>query len=125
MSKNEIIGQMAKSRAVERCIESMIHQTLDFDLNDLSQMIYEALLEQPEERVQDLWNNGEMQFFVWGIAKRQLFSNTSPFYLIIKKFSAMTDDITECYELEDKLVLGNEGESSSESIQADNEGLCL
>ena len=114
MTKGEIIGTMAKSRMVENLIESMTHQKLDYDLQDLAQMIYVALLEQPEERIQDLWANDEMQYFVLGIIKRQVFSSTSPYYITIKKFSSITDDITECYEIDDTYRNTHDRESSCE-----------
>ena len=105
---------MAESRMVEHLIESMAHQPLDYDLQDLAQMIYVALLEQPEERVQDLWANEEMQYFVLGIIKRQLYSVTSPYYITIKKFSAITDDINECFEIDDTFKNTHDRESSCE-----------
>ena len=114
MTKSEIIGLMAKSRMVEFSIGGMTHQHLDYDLQDLSQMIYEALLEQPEERIQDLWANGEMQYFVLGIIKRQVFSTTSPYYITIKKFNAVTDDIDEFYDIDGTYRSTHDRESSCE-----------
>ena len=114
MSKSDIIGLMAKDRLVEECIEKMVHHPMDYDLQDLSQMIYEALLEQPEDRVQDLWTNNEMEYFVLGIIRRQVFSTTSPYYTIIKRFSVITDDIDECYEIDDTYKNTHERESNCE-----------
>lgn len=93
MKKQEIIEKIARARLVESTIESMTHQPLDYDLEDLSQMIYLALLEQPDERIEDLYRNNEMQFFIGGIVKRQAFSQTSPYYLQIRKFNDMTDEL--------------------------------
>lgn len=118
MTKNEIIEQVAKSRLVENTIESMTHQEMDYDLCDLSQMIYEALLNQPEDRVVDLWNNNEMPYFIIGIVRNQAFSNTSKFYYTIKKFRAMTDDIDECFDIDD-----DGGEQYSKRIQDDMQGV--
>lgn len=87
---------------------------MDYDLQDLSQMIYEALLEQPEDRVQDLWANNEMEYFVLGIIRRQVFSTTSPYYTIIKRFSVITDDIDECYEIDDTYRNTHDRESNCE-----------
>ena len=101
MTKNEIIESVAKSRLVEQTIEGLTHQELDYDLADLAQMIYEALLNQPEERVQDLWNNNEMTYFIIGIVRNQAFSNTHRFYYTIKRFKVITDDIVECYDIDD------------------------
>ena len=118
MTKNEVISEVAKSRLVEKTIEGLTHQELDFDLSDLSQMIYEALLNQPEERVVDLWNNNEMPYFIIGIVRNQAFSNTSKFYYTIKKFRAMTDDIDECFDIDD-----DGGEQYRKRIQDDMQGV--
>lgn len=118
MTKNEIIEQVAKSRLVENTIESMTHQEMDYDLCDLSQMIYEALLNQPEDRVVDLWNNNEMPYFIIGIVRNQAFSNTSKFYYTIKKFRAMTDDIDDCFDIDD-----DGGEQYRKRIQDDMQGV--
>ena len=104
MTKSEIIGMMAKSKMVEKSIMNMTHQHLEYDLQDLSQMIYLALMEQPEERVQDLWANDEMQFFVLGIIRKQVFSQTSPYYITIKKFNAITDDICDHLEFDERVI---------------------
>lgn len=104
MTKREIIGLMAESRMVERAIEYMTHQPMDYDLQDLSQMIYEALLEQPEDRIQELWASDEMLFFVKGIIKRQVFSTTSPYYITIKKFNAITGDVNMFYNMDERVV---------------------
>lgn len=111
MTKDMIIEEMAKSRVVERAIEGMTHQALDYDLSDLSQMIYLALLEQPEGRITDLYENREIEFFIRGIIKKQAFSQTSPFYKTIRKFRDITDDIESCYDIEDSKGNGNDRES--------------
>lgn len=98
MTKKEIIDHMAWRQMVENVIIDMTHYPLSYDYEDLAQMIYLALMEQPDERVINLWNDGEMYFFVRGIVRNQLFSKTSPFYLTVRKFSAITDDIDGCYD---------------------------
>ena len=92
----------------------LTHSHPDYDLQDLSQMIYEALLIQPEERIQDLWNNNEMQYFIIGIIKRQLFSQTSPYYLTIRKFRDITDDVEDYYDIDGTLRKDYDRENSSE-----------
>lgn len=90
MTKREILEVMARGQMVERLIEGVSHQALDFDLYDLSQMIYEALLTQPEERIINLYNSNEMEFFILGIIKKQLFSSTSPYFTQIRKFRSLS-----------------------------------
>ena len=114
MTKNEIIEVMGKSRMVETILADMAYSQPEYDLQDLSQMIYVALLDQPEERIQDLWNNNEMQYFIIGIIKRQLFSQTSPYYLTIRKFRDITDDVEDYYDIDGTLRKDYDRENSSE-----------
>lgn len=114
MTKKEIIEVMGRNKMVETIIADMTHSHPDYDLQDLSQMIYEALLIQPEERIQDLWNNNEMQYFIIGIIKRQLFSQTSPYYLTIRKFRDITDDVDDCYDIDGTLRQNYDREKSCE-----------
>lgn len=114
MTKNEIIEVMGKSRMVETILADMAYSQPEYDLQDLSQMIYVALLDQPEERIQDLWNNNEMQYFIIGIIKRQLFSQTSPYYLTIRKFRDITDDVDDCYDIDGTLRQNYDREKSCE-----------
>ena len=114
MTKNEIIEVMGKGRMVETILADMAYSQPEYDLQDLSQMIYVALLDQPEERIQDLWNNNEMQYFIIGIIKRQLFSQTSPYYLTIRKFRDITDDVENYYDIDGTLRKDYDRENSSE-----------
>ena len=100
MTKSEILESMAKGKMVEKLIEGVSHQALDFDLSDLSQMIYEALLSQPEERIVNLYNSNALEFFIIGIIKKQLFSNTSPYFGQIRKFRLLTTRLGQHYQFE-------------------------
>lgn len=85
-SKKEIIEALATDRVVEAMVENIAHHTLTADLKDLCQMVYIILLEYDEEKLQDLWNNDQMRFFLARVILNQYRSNNSPFYKLFRKF---------------------------------------
>lgn len=91
-NKADIIEILAKQRRVETMIENIAHQPLSADLKDLSQMIYLILLEYDEHKLQDLWENDQMDFFIARIIMNQYMSNSSPFHTLFRKFRMMVDD---------------------------------
>lgn len=57
------------------------------DLDDLAQIIYLILLEYDEEKIVDLWENEQLNFFIVRIAKNQLFGEGWEFKKL-KKYNA-------------------------------------
>lgn len=92
MSKREIVGELAKSRSVERMIENIAHRSLDANLKDLSQMVYIILLEYDEDKIQDLYEHNQMNYFLARIIINQYQSCNSPFYKEFRKFGRMVDE---------------------------------
>ena len=93
MSKSEIIQEVAKAGMVERMVQNIAHHTLDADLKDLAQMVYLILLEYDESKLQDLWENEQMGFFLARIIINQYRSSNSPFHTIYRKFRERSEDI--------------------------------
>lgn len=81
-----IIETLAKERRVEALVENIAHHALTADLCDLCQMVYLILLEYDEEKIQDLWENNEINFFLARIIINQYRSSNSPFYTLFRKF---------------------------------------
>lgn len=94
MSKLEIIEEVAKAKMVEHMVQNIAHHTLDADLKDLAQMVYLILLEYDESKLQDLWENEQMGFFLARIIINQYRSSNSPFHAIYRKFREKSEDIT-------------------------------
>ena len=94
MSKSEIIEEVAKAGMVEDMVQNIAHHTLDADLKDLAQMVYLILLEYDESKLQDLWENEQMGFFLARIIINQYRSSNSPFHTIYRKFRERSEDIT-------------------------------
>lgn len=88
MDKSEIVAQIARERRVETMVENIAKSPLTPDLKDLSQMVYLALLEYDGTKIADLWEHGQINFFIARIIINQYRSSNSPFYKLFRKFSA-------------------------------------
>lgn len=93
MSKSDIIEAIAKARMVETMVQNIAHQPLTADLKDLTQMVYLILLEYDEIKLQDLWDNNQISFFLARIIINQYRSSNSPFHTIYRKFRERSEDI--------------------------------
>lgn len=94
MDKASIIEQIAKERMVESMVQNIAHQALNDDLSDLCQMVYLILLEYDETKLQDLWEQNQMRFFLARIIVNQYRSSYSPFHITIRKPKEKSIDIT-------------------------------
>ena len=86
MGKTEIVASLAEERRVETLVENIAHHALTSDLKDLCQMVYLILLEYDEAKIQDLWNNGQINFFLARIIVNQYRSSNSPFHMIFRRY---------------------------------------
>lgn len=99
MNKAEIIEEIAKARMVETMVQNIAHESLstNADLSDLCQMVYLILLEYDKDKLQDLWENNQMRFFLARIIVNQYRSSYSPFHIQFRKFRLMVDeDVMKC-----------------------------
>ena len=85
-SKAHIIETLAQEKRVEALVENIAHHSLTADLKDLCQMVYLILLEYDESKLQDLWENGQINFFLVRIILNQYRSSNSPFHAIFRKY---------------------------------------
>lgn len=92
MDRTEIVEALAKEQRVEAMIQNIAHQTMSADLKDLAQEVYFILLTYDEEKLRDLWENNQMNFFLARIIVNQYRSNNSPYYKTFRKFRMMVDE---------------------------------
>lgn len=83
---------------VETLVENIAHQSLNADLEDLCQMVYIILLEYDEKRILDLWENGQMKYFITRIVVNQYRSVNSPFHYIFRKHQETSVELSEIPE---------------------------
>lgn len=100
MNKQTIIETLAKERRVEALVENIAHHSLTADLKDLCQMVYLILLEYDESKLQDLWENEQMNFFLARIILNQYRSSNSPFHSIYRKYQERSISIGDGISIE-------------------------
>lgn len=61
------------------------------DIEDLTQEIYLILLEYDTEKIEQMYINGQLNFFIVKIINNQYFSANSPFYKKYKKYYNLID----------------------------------
>ena len=96
MTKIEIVDELSRTNTVEKIIYKLLPTSKNqFDCpDDLIQDIYVLLLEKYDDLIIDLYNKGELGFYLLKIARNQLLSANSPYYTKYIKF------LTHCDELE-------------------------
>lgn len=94
LSKYDIIEILAKQKKVEKFIQNTA-KTSAPELDDLAQDIYVILLQMEEEKLVNLFNNNELDFWIARVILNQYFSNTSPFYTKYRKFSHLSEQINK------------------------------
>ena len=94
MDKMSIITEIAQNKVVETMVKNVTYKPLNDDTKDLVQMTYLILLEYDEAKLQDLWQNNQMSFFIARIIINQFRSLNSPFHTIFRKFQERSTDIT-------------------------------
>lgn len=101
----KIIEDLARRGRVEEFVKKAAHtDVLGADLADLCQETYCIILSYEPEKIVDLWENGDMDFFIARIITNQLWSKTSRYHYKYRHFRGM------CYPL-DGYDLPDEGAS--------------
>ena len=95
MTKWEIVDELSRSNTVEKIIYKLLPASKNrFDCpDDLVQDIYVLLLEKDDKLIIDLYNKGELGFYLLKIARNQLLSKNSPYYTKYIKFRSQSDEL--------------------------------
>ena len=106
VDKYRIIDTLAKEKRVEAMVENIAHHALTDDLKDLCQMVYLIILEYDEDKIIDLWENDQMNFFLARIIINQYRSSNSPFHTIFRKYQERSISIGDGISIDalDKLL---------------------
>lgn len=110
MSVREIVGELARFRVVEDMVQNIARSPLTPDLKDLCQMVYLIVLEYDGDKIVDLWEHGQIRFFLARVIMNQCRSRNSPYYKQVMKFRDRSQS------------LGDDREAGKE-IQGDTWGL--
>lgn len=98
MTRTEIVERLAREKMVEAMVENIARQPLDADLRDLAQMVYLILLEYDEDKLVDLYEHGQIRFFVARVIINQYRSVNSPFYKLFRKYARKAEDLASIRE---------------------------
>ena len=85
-----IVEKLARNRVVEDMIKNM---NINDYPDDLAQEIYLILLEYDKEKIEDIYNKNQINFFISRIITNQAFSKNSPFYLNYKKWDLNKEEL--------------------------------
>lgn len=85
-----IVEKLARDRVVEDMIKNM---NINDYPDDLAQEIYLILLEYDKEKIEDIYNKNQINFFISRIITNQAFSKNSPFYLNYKKWDFNKEEL--------------------------------
>lgn len=84
MTKKEIINYIAKQHMVEDIVHN-IAGNADEDLKDLVQDIYVDLFTKSDSKLQKLYSDKQLNFYITRIALNNIYSKTSRYYTVYKK----------------------------------------
>ena len=94
MTKHEIIEELAKNKVVEKIVK---HYRTEYP-EDLVQIVYVFLLEKEDDVIQDLYEKGELNYYIQSIIWTQLSNPTTKYYYQTKKFQADSRRIDDKYD---------------------------
>ena len=95
MDRNGIVEALGKQRRVEHFAQVYAERRLDDDLEDLCQIVYLSLLTMDEAKLRDLWENGEIDFYLRRVVKTQLFGNRSDYEREVLRFRRRATNFNE------------------------------
>lgn len=89
MKAGEIIAQLASNGTVEDiCTNYKVEKQ---DIPDLAQHIYLILCEYDPSKIEEMYDNGQLTFFITRLVSNNYYSTTSRYYYIYKKFQKTRD----------------------------------
>ena len=97
MNKWEVIDELSKNATVERIVYKLLPCSKNqFDCpEDLIQDLYLILLGKDDDLIVNLYNKGELAYYLLKIARNQLLSVNSKYYYTYIKLRANSDDLTQ------------------------------
>lgn len=85
MTKTDIIDGLAREKKVEELIKNIAKKKI-VEKEDLSQDIYAELLQKPDTLIEELYEKGELDFFIVKIITNNIFSKNSPYHYRYEKY---------------------------------------
>lgn len=97
MTKYEVVDIISRDHLVEKIVFKLLPASKNpFDCpEDLIQDVYLLLLEKGDKLIVDLYERGELAYYLLRVARNQLLSKNSPYYQKYIRFKSQSDDISE------------------------------
>lgn len=97
MTKCDVVEKLYKDGTVDRIIYKLLSSSKNpFDCpEDLIQDVYLLLLQKDDDLIVNLYNKGEIAYYLLRVARNQLLSKNSPYYTKYIKLGANSDDLTQ------------------------------
>ena len=98
MTRSEVVELTARERVVERICANITHLPQgSADLQDLSQIVYLALLRMDEDKLRDLWETGDIDFYLRRVIRTQLYGKRTDFDRDCRRFGRRTVNIDDTH----------------------------
>ena len=85
-SKKDIIDGLSKEKKVEELIDNITKRDKKVLKEDLSQDIYLELLMKPDTLIEELYEKGELDFFIVKMITNNVYSKNSPYHYRYKRY---------------------------------------
>ena len=97
MTKYDVVDIIAREHLVDRIVNKLLSSSKNpFDCpEDLIQDVYLLLLQKDDNLIVDLYERGELAYYLLRIVRNQLLSVNSSYYYKYIKLGAKSDDITQ------------------------------
>lgn len=92
-TKSEIIGELASKGTLRTLIENCARESSEdsANLQDLEQDLYLDLLQKDDKKIIELYEKGQLTFFLTRMILNNLNSVNSRYYTQYRKFSLLSD----------------------------------
>lgn len=97
MERNGIVDALGRQRRVESFVQLYAGRPLDADLKDLSQIVYMILLTMDEDKLRDLWEHNEIDFYIRRVIRTQLYGNRTEYDRDCRRFARNSAPIDDVY----------------------------
>lgn len=85
MSRTEIVEALAKSKTVEEILGKVAKAPIEGEMHDLCQEVYLTLLQADEQKLCEMYQRRELNYYIARIVTNQYSSKTSPFYYLFRR----------------------------------------
>ena len=95
MTKSDVLDIIAREHLVERVVNKLLSSSKNpFDCpEDLIQDVYLLLLQKDEDLIVNLYNKGELGYYILKVVRNQLLSVNSKYYYTYIKFGSHSDEL--------------------------------